>query len=134
MTMFFTLDCGQKVMVDAFCFQDTYIGLLEGRPTRVMNDHIIKKAASDISHLWGKRRTHIVKPTLDKSDPLHPVLPPVCLTAWLTCNDPIHEGYHGSELVVVWFRSECSGESIEKIISDGIAHLPWNKLAKDFYF
>ena len=132
--MFFKLDCGQEVQVDAFYFQDTYIGMLEGRPNHIMNDHIIKKAASDISRLWGDRCTHIVSPILDESDPLHPILPPVCLTAWLICGDPIHPSYHGSELVVVWFRSECAGESIEQIISDGIAHLPWKTLAQDFHF
>ena len=121
-------------MVDAFYLQHTYIGMLEGYPNRSLNEHIIKKASSDMSLLWGDRCTYIVPPSVDESDPLHPALPPVRASAWLICVDPIKAGYHGSELVVVWFRSDCSGESIEQIISDGIRHLPWITLAQDFIF
>lgn len=131
--MFFTLDCGRSVEVDAFYFQYTYLSLYEGSPDRALNDDIIKRAASEMRPLWGDRQTHVIPPAVDESDPRHPALPPVRFTVWLT-SDPIDPDRHGSELVVVWFQSECSGQPIEQIIAEGIRQLPWNKLARDFEY
>ncbi len=40
--LFITLDCGRKLAVDAIYYQRTYLGLLEGRPNREMNDRLEK--------------------------------------------------------------------------------------------
>jgi len=71
-------------------------------------------------------------PEIDDSDPAHPELPPIRFTAWLTCYQPIEEPNAGSELVVVWFRGECSGEPLDKVVNDAIRALPWEQLAQDF--
>jgi uncharacterized protein (TIGR02996 family) len=128
----FELDCGRRVYVDAFYCHDTYIGLLEGRPNRQMNEEILERARTRMRPLWGERKTHLVPPVIDESDPRHPVLPPVCLTAWLTCCQPVQEPNAGSELVVVWFRAALAGELMEQVIADGIRALPWEELAEDF--
>jgi len=117
--------------VNSVYFQDTYQSLLVGRPSREMNDRIIRRAMDEMCPIWGDRRTHVVPPVEDESDPSHPVLPPVRFTAWLACCDPIQPGNAGSELVVVWFRSECLEQPLDRIISDGIHPLPWDELAQD---
>jgi uncharacterized protein (TIGR02996 family) len=129
---FFDLDCGRWVAVDAFDCMRTYIGLMEGRPNRDMNEHILEGARTRMRPVWGERMTHLVPPVIDESDPEHPVLPPVCLTAWLTCYQPIREPNAGSELVVVWFRGEFAGEPMEQVIFEGIRGLAWEELAADF--
>jgi uncharacterized protein (TIGR02996 family) len=129
---FFELDCGRTVVVDTFYCHRTYIGLLEGRPNHQMNEELLKQARTRMHPLWGERKTYLVPPVIDESDPEHPRLPPVCLTAWLTCFQPIKEPNAGSELVVVWFRGEFEGEPMEQVIADGIRALRWEELAEDF--
>jgi uncharacterized protein (TIGR02996 family) len=129
---FFKLDCGRSVCLDAFYCDRTYGGLLEGRPDRQLNDEILERAQTRMRQLWGVRKTHLVPPVINESDPQHPVLPPVCLTAWLVCFQPIKEPNAGSELVVVWFRGAFEGEPMEQVIADGIQALPWDELAADF--
>ncbi|MEQ8789871.1 MAG: hypothetical protein RIC55_26490 [Pirellulaceae bacterium] len=132
MRMFFDLDCGRSVAVDALYYQRTYLSLLEGRPNREMNDRILEKVRSEMAPLWGKRRVHVIPPAINESDRTHPVLPRVRFTVWLTCYQPIQEPNAGSELVVVWFREECAGEPLDEIVSSAIRSLPWDELAEDF--
>jgi hypothetical protein len=132
MRLFFDLDCGRSVAVDALYYQRTYLSLFEGRPNRKLNESILEKVRREMTPLWGDRRVHIIPPAIDDSDPTHPVLPRVRFTVWLTCYQPIKEPNAGSELVVVWFREECSGEPLDKIIGDAIRSLPWEELAQDF--
>jgi hypothetical protein len=130
--MFFTLECGRKVSVDACYFQATYLSLLEGRPNARMNREIIEQAKAEMRSLWGDRQVHVIPPAIDESDPSHPQLPPIRFTAWLHCYQPVKPGNAGSELVVVWFRSKCDDQSLVQVIGDGIHHLAWEKLARDF--
>ena len=132
MKMFFTLDCGRKVAVDAFYCQRTYLSLLEGRPNREMNERIIECSKSEMRPLWGERQVYVIPPVLDQSDLTHPALPPIRFTAWLTCYEPIQSENAGSELVAIWFRPECDGQSLAQIIQDGIHDIQWEKLARDF--
>src|ERR1700722_15231273 len=102
MRRYFQLDCGRSVAVDALYFQRTYLSLLEGRPTRELNDSILAKVRKEMVPLWGERKGYIPPTAIDETDPEHPVLPSVRFTAWLTCYQPIREPNAGSELVVVW--------------------------------
>src|SRR5262249_26774299 len=98
--MFIKLDCGRSVWVDSFFYTRTYGGLLEGRPNRQLNEQIVHEIRGLMMRLWLKK-THVIPPQLDESDPDHPVLPPVALGACLTCNEPINSEFMGSQLVVV---------------------------------
>jgi uncharacterized protein (TIGR02996 family) len=129
---FFELDCGRTVAVGTFFCERTYIGLLEGRPHRQLNEELLEQARTRMRPLWGERKTYLVPPVIDQSDPEHPQLPPVCLTAWLTCFQPIKEPNAGSHLVVVWFRGAFAGEPMEQVIAEGIRALRWEELAEDF--
>src|SRR5262245_41938012 len=125
MWRFFDLNCGRSVAVQALYYQRTYLSLLEGRPTREVNDRILDEVRAEMAPLWGRRRVYVIPPAVNESDPAHPVLPQVRFTAWLCCYQPIAEPNAGSELVVVWFREECPGEPLDKIVGDAIRSLPW---------
>jgi hypothetical protein len=132
MRLFFDLDCGRSVAVEALYYQRTYLSLLEGRPNQDMNDRILEKVRTEMAPLWGNRRVYVVPPAINESDPKHPVLPPVRFTAWLCCYQPIKEPNAGSELVVVWFQEECTDEPLDEIVHDAIRSLAWEELAQDF--
>lgn len=130
--LFLTLDCGRRVVLDAFDYALTYAGTIAGRPNARANAKIIAHALTERDSSWGKRTTHLIPPVIDDSDPDHPKLPPVCLRAWLWCNDPIDPEYMGSDLVVVWFAEECHAEPIADVVFRAIRGLPWDELAEDF--
>jgi hypothetical protein len=127
-----TLDCGRRVTLDAFDYAHTYAGLLEGRPNAEMNARIIERELTERDGSWGRRKTHLIPPVIDDRDPAHPVLPSVCLRAWVWCNDPIDPAFMGSALVVVWFADECHAEPIADVVFRAIRGLPWEQLAEDF--
>ena len=129
----FKLDCGRFVTVDAFYSQRTYSGLMLGRPNRQLNEEIISRCLTEMAPLWGRRKVHVVPPTIKEPLTDHPALPHFRYTAWLECNEPLSKENHGSTLVVVWFRDEASeDEPLKKILYDGIRSLPWDELAEDF--
>lgn len=129
--MRFVLDCERTVDVDAVLVERTYAGLLYGRPRAHHNAEIVGRAKTATRGIWGKRRTHVVPPAIDASDPAHPALPPVCVSAWLVCHEPIAEGA-GSSLVCVWFRGELDDAPLEQVIYEAIRGLQWDELAEDF--
>ena len=130
--LFLTLDCGRRISLDAFDYDRTYAGLMEGRPDAEYNAELTERALTGREGTWGKRTVHLIPPAVDVSDPDHPTLPPVILRAWLICYEPIDKAYMGSELVVVWFAEECHSESIENIVCEAVRELPWDELACDF--
>lgn len=132
MRYFFRLDSGRHVAVDAFYYQRTYLGQIAGSPDRERTLKKIEETRTQMEPLWGKRRVHIVPPVLDETRPDRPLLPPVRITAWLTCYDPVVPGNAASELVVVWFRTEFGSETMEQVIEQGIRSLSWDELAQDF--
>ena len=46
---FFELDCGHTVAVDTVYCERTYIGLLEGRPYRQLNEEILERAKPNLN-------------------------------------------------------------------------------------
>lgn len=131
MRLFFTLDCGRSVAVQALYYHRTYLSLLEGSPDRELNDRILEEVRTEMDPLWGGRRVYVIPPEINESDSAHSYLPPVRFTAWLYCR-PVPKVNDGSELVVVWFRDECSGETMEQIVGGAIRSLPWDELAEEF--
>jgi hypothetical protein len=131
MRLFFNLDCGRSVALQALYYQRTYLSLLEGSPDRELNDRILEQVESEMEPLWGGCRVHVILPEIDESNPAHSNLPPVRFTAWLYC-PPVAKVNDGSELVVVWFREDCSGEPLDQIVGEAIRSLPWDELAEVF--
>ncbi len=130
--MFMKLDCGRWVSIHAFEYSYTYGGLVEGRPNAKLNAWLIEAAVAAASKSWGPRKTHLIPPAVDDRNPKHPLLPPTCLRAWLTCDVPINHGFMGSSLVVVWFADECYAEPIFDVVFRAVRGLPWEELAQDF--
>ena len=126
------LDCGQSVSVEAFMYDLTYGGLIEGAPNESLNIMIMERALIRHEALWGERQTYMIPPAMDVSDPAHPTLPRLNLHVWLTCAEPITPMFDGSQLVVTWFVGECHTQPLAKVISSAIQHLPWKHLARDF--
>jgi hypothetical protein len=128
------LDCGRQVSLDAFNYGRTYGGLMLGRPNAKLNAWTIEAEVAAASKSWGPRKTHLIPPAVDDRDPKHPLLPPTCLWAWLTCPCPIKPTFQASELVVVWFADECHAEPIADVVFRAVRGLPWEELAQDFNY
>lgn len=84
-TLNIQLDCGQSVSVEAFMYDLTYAGLIEGTPNERLNTWIMERALTRHQELWGERQIHMIQPAIDVSDPAHPSLPRLNLHVWLTC-------------------------------------------------
>lgn len=126
------LDCGHSVSVEAFMYDLTYGGLIEGAPNESLNTMVMEHALIRHEASWGKRQTYMIPPAMDVSDPAHPTLPRLNLHAWLTCAEPIEPMFDGYQLVVTWFVDECHTRPLAEVISSAIRHLPWKQLARDF--
>jgi len=120
------------VRVEDFHYQHTYASLFSGRPDADLNDCILKDAIKKADKIWGSTAVHLIRPEVDKSDPDHPVLPPVLLRAYLTCSEPIGPAFDGSGLAVVWLTDACHSDSIEDLVARAIKDLAWEELATDF--
>ena len=128
------LDCGQTVSVEAFLYDLTYSGLLEGSPNENLNAWFIEQALSRPAKLWGTRKVYMIPPTLDVTDPARTTLPRLNLHVWLTCTEPVDPMLQGSELVVTWFADESHTQPLADVISDVVRQLQWKQLARDFAY
>jgi len=125
------LNCGQTVSVEAFMYDLTYAGLIEGTPNESLNTWIIERALTRHEALWGERQIYMIPPVMDVSDPARPTLPRLNLHVWL-CSESINPMFDGSQLVVTWFVDECHMQPLAEVLSSAIRHLPWKQLARDF--
>ena len=132
--IFIDLKCGRFVYISDFHYSRTYGGLLEGSPNEEMNNRIIQHALSRMDSIWGKRRTHLIPPEVDTTEPKHPSLPSTELTAWITCNEPVNDQFMGSELVLVWYIDDEKFEvsSIRDVTAEVLNAINWSELAEDF--
>ena len=105
-----------------------------GLPNEEMNNEIIQQALTRMNPIWGKRKTHLIPPEIDRSMPEHPSLPSTELTAWITCNEPVNSQYMGSELVLVWYVSDKTFEAFAAgdLTSKALNSINWSELAEDF--
>lgn len=130
-TLNIQLNCGQTVSVEAFMYDLTYAGLIEGTPNESLNTWIIERALTRHEALWGERQIYMIPPVMDVSDPARPTLPRLNLHVWL-CSESINPMFDGSQLVVTWFVDECHMQPLAEVLSSAIRHLPWKQLARDF--
>jgi len=122
------LNCGIKVNVEGFEYGYTYGGLLEGKPNKRINKHILESITYPKN--WGPRKVLNIQPSINE---IENRLKPSYYSVWLT-SEPIDPEYHGSELVVIWFGEIPNGKTIETIIEVGIKFIDWNANANDFRF
>ncbi len=134
------LQSGRTIYLRSLRQQVTYGGLLEGFPTRQMNQDIIEGILS------SERRRDAGDPYLipPVQRPLEyprarpypfgePVaLPPVSCVARFTSLEPARDkAMDGSELVVVWFQGEFALPVDRQVVQQLLA-IDWNQHAFDF--
>jgi hypothetical protein len=105
--------------LDASYSYRTYLGCLEGAPSR---KQVIEKAKREAKDLWGERATFVIEP---KESGKH--MPTWTHMVWATGPAKDNEN-HGSELVVIWW-SEMSPDTNR--VLDAV---DWEKHAKDFQY
>ena len=130
----FDLNNGRNVYVDALYYDRTYSGLLEGKPTKQVNDAILEDLEHRVGRIWSDRRHHIIPPVIDDTDPEHPQLPPVIISVMLTSFKPVKNEADSSLLVVSFFCDEITDKPLPKIIYENIRTISWDDLAEDFYW
>lgn len=126
-----TLVSGRPLVLEALHVQQTYLGLLEGRPNAEINDEVVDELRGQAAKLWGQRRVHVVHP--------HGASPGDALPAWACVgwfsSKPIQpsEG-DTSELVVVWFEHSVFEVPLRALAQDRLESLAWEELAEDCTF
>ncbi len=130
----FDLNNGRNVYVDSFFYDRTYSGLMEGKPTKQINDAFIEDLELRVAGIWGDRKHHVIPPIVDESDPEHPQLPPVLITVALLSFKPLNDKADSSSLVVSFFCEEITDRPLPKIIYEYVRSIPWDDLAEDFYW
>lgn len=120
------LDCGRAVSVYGFSFGYTYLGLLEGRPNKGMNQAIFSRTTYPSN--WGQRTVLKLQP---EASAFEDILPSAHYAVWLTSFDPVDPRFDCSELVVIWFAETPKGKNIEDIITQGVKSIDWNANAED---
>ncbi len=124
------LESGKEVYLEAFHCTPTYAGLLEGSPTKEINDKLITQLS--YPNDWGDRAFILKKSDRNVSEN---ILKPIIYCTWLSSSEPIDDNknqYDGSNLVLMWLGDEQYDKSIQEIIADGVGYLDWKKYAQNF--
>lgn len=116
----------------------TYDGLLEGRPTGILNNRIIEEAMEKARSYFGPR-VHLIEPLRVKPVLKRPYrfgepenIPAIRCIAEFTSGNPVKdEDADGSHLTLVWFQRHLA-MPIDEGVRKKIESLNWDKLAGDF--
>ncbi|MFF0224330.1 hypothetical protein [Streptomyces sp. NPDC004629] len=135
-----TLASGRSIALAELRLSSTYGGLIEGRPSKRVNDFDVASRLRAARDAYPGRPVHLIPPErtcpeapAHRSEPVE-VLPVVaCIGAFdSTETDPAHDsGWYFSALIIVWFQPTTD------IPSDDNPHpalrtVPWQELAQDF--
>ena len=150
-----TLHDGTKVRVDGVIMSRPYGGMMEGIPTRSMNEEIMEEAKTSFHKQWGTRKVHVVDPprTIPKiaghdspetwpemarrAHPNPERLPECMYHVWLhSCDTPEGTDWDGSELVLVFFVDMDSSikEPLETLIRGATVSFQWKDVAQGFLY
>ena len=136
---------GREVRIDAFYVTRTYGGVLEGFPTKDLNDRLIESTKETLAALWGeKRKIHVVEPRRTKphlsglelkfgqSREGEERLPAESCMAWLS-SASIGKDACGSHAFIIWWEG-CAGDSmsIPARVQEGILGRKWEEIAEDY--
>lgn len=119
--------------------ESVYAGLLEGLPTREMNQRLLDRLEARLVKEHTRRGFLLIEPEQKPIDydGRYPfgtpaALPSIQVKAWLRSPGSAKDGdpNYGSSLVVVWFQDEFAFPIDEKVHEQLVA-LDWAKLAVD---
>ena len=140
-----SLDSGRSIALEEIHQHLTYAGLLEGLPTKNINQSIISEMNTIAQNkIWVSTKPYIVKPNQspvelseerqlyyqNKSSEFTPLALPkiACIGQFISA--PVNDNFMFSSLTIVWFQEKWMG-SIDKITLKEIESINWNKYAVD---
>lgn len=149
--MMIKLEDGTKVRINGLQLSLPYSGMMEGLPTRAMNEKIIEKSQTSFEKQWGKRKTHVVNPP--RSEPqvfgyatlpekYHKIyknpekIPDCMFQIWLSSFVTFDKDDDGTGVVLIFFvdKEAAFGSSIEKLIQGASKTFLWKNIAEGFGF
>ena len=136
----FQLNQGRTIYLTAINQWGTYGGLLEGVPTKEMNQRTIEYTKGEAKRLWDGD-PYVIEPTetpieLDRDYPFGTPasIPSITCLALFRCLDSVRdETMHYSQLPVIWFQPEYAFP-IDQCIMESILAIDWRKLAFDYQY
>lgn len=121
--------------------QLTYAGLLEGLPSKWMNDGIVKRAMERAPVILYCKNVHLLEPKLtpiehERTWPFGKpeALPAVTCMAEFKAFETINTSIQGhSELCIVWFQDKFALPFSDEMLAQ-LQTINWKKLAHDVSF
>lgn len=127
-----------SVRINVIHQERTYSGLLEGLPTRKMNEQKLHGLPLEAQNQLGKIKVYLIEPSQKKieyeeypfGEPAS--LPRITCMAQLENNRPArNEEMDFSMLILIWFQ-DAFAFPIEESILKTIETLDWAEIAQDF--
>ncbi|MFE9610370.1 hypothetical protein [Streptomyces sp. NPDC006012] len=137
---YITLSSHRGIALTSLRLDSTYAGLLEGAPTKHVNDRIIEYRLREARDAYPGRPVHLVPPprtqgdrTALRGEPVENLPAVVCIGAFDSKEiDPAHNsGWYSSALVVVWFQDTPDIPSNDNAPA-ALRDIPWDEVAQDF--
>ena len=136
----FQLNNGRTIYLESINQWKTYSGLLEGLPTRRMNDRTIKGIVSNLKKTSGND-PYLIEPVespidLDYDYPFgEPAqLPRIVCIASFHCLKPVQDdSMDYSDLSVVWFQNQFAFP-IDESAQNAIRSIAWKAYAIDGWY
>ena len=126
--IFFKLEDGRVVTVDAFVWEPSYNQVMEVECEGEVVEKTIARKRLTTENLTGGCRVHYLKPPLISQHP--PRIPNTAMTAWLT-SAPMSPGALYSFAIVLFFTDYVKETSIEAIMRRCLYDFDWEEHAED---
>jgi len=133
----FQLESCRTIRLLAINQWGTYPGLLEGVPTKSLNESMVKHALDKAMGLWGGEPYLIQPPEKPIELPMeYPFGTPAsipgitCIAQFQSFGTARDDTMDFSELTIVWFQSEFAFP-IHETVQDHIRTIDWDKHARD---
>lgn len=136
----FQLDNGRTIYLAQINQSGTYAGLLEGVPTKEMNQGNIEHALKTAKELWDGN-PYLIQPTetpieLNRDYPFGTPasIPGITCLARFKCLDAVrNDSMDYSELPIVWFQHEFAFPIADSVLAD-IRAIDWDQHACDYEY
>jgi hypothetical protein len=134
------LESGVEILLSALSQRATYMGLLEGSPTREMNFSIIRETANVVFHGFSPLVIAPTQKAIPRSGEPYPfgepaTLPAVsCLALFESCQKkPGFEQDDATELVLAWWQDEFALPIAPDVLAK-IRTLDWGAVCYSIIF
>lgn len=136
----FKLECGRTVRLVAIDQWGTYSGLLEGVPTKEMNERIVSRSLDQAKNRWNQK-PYLIPPIETPIDLARKYpfgtpasIPGITCLAHFDCFDAVVDHkMDASALTLVWFQTDFAFPIDDAVRAD-ILMLDWDKNATDYCY